>query len=79
MVQKPQVSPTWRTTLRKAWSVRLNLLATLFLAMELIVPFLTNKVPPYMFVILALVSVIGSTWARVLIQKNMQELVNGKP
>lgn len=71
--------PAWRVILRKAWSVRLNLLATLFLAMELIVPFLTNRVPPYLFVILALVSVIGSTWARVLIQKNMQELVNGKP
>ena len=71
--------PAWRVTLRKAWSVRLNLLATLFLAMELIVPFLTNRVPPYLFVILALVSVIGSTWARVLIQKNMQELVSAKP
>ena len=79
MVQKPQMIPTWRITLRKAWSVRLNLLATLFLAMELIVPFLTNRVPPYLFVILALVSVVGSTWARVLIQKNMQELVNAKP
>lgn len=79
MVQKPQMIPAWRITLRKAWSVRLNLLATLFLAMELIVPFLTNRVPPYLFVILALVSVVGSTWARVLIQKNMQELVNAKP
>lgn len=76
MDQKPQVSSTWREVLRKAWSVRLSALAVVFMAAEIAMPMLAPAMPPYLFVLLALVASLGSIWARVLVQKNMQEAVN---
>ena len=38
---------------------------------------LSPRVPPYLFVLLALAASIGSIWARVLVQKTMQEVVDG--
>ena len=76
MAQKPQVGSTWRQVLRKAWSVRLSALAVVFMAAEIAMPMLAPAMPPYLFVLLALVASLGSIWARVLVQKNMQEAVN---
>lgn len=76
MVQKPKVGTTWRDVLRKAWSVRLSALAAVFMAAEIGMPILAPSMPPYLFVCLALVASIGSIWARVLVQKTMQEAVN---
>ncbi len=76
MVQKPKVGTTWREVLRKAWSVRLSALAAVFMAAEIGMPMLASSMPPYLFVCLALVASIGSIWARVLVQKTMQEAVN---
>lgn len=76
MVQKPKVGTTWRGVLRKAWSVRLSALAAVFMAAEIALPMLSTRVPPYLFVLLALAASIGSIWARVLVQKTMQEAVN---
>ena len=76
MAQRPQVGSTWRQVLRKAWSVRLSALAVVFMAAEIAMPMLAPAMPPYLFVLLALVASLGSIWARVLVQKNMQEAVN---
>ena len=77
MVQKPKVGATWRKVLRKAWSVRLSALAAVFMAAEIALPMFSPRVPPYLFVLLALAASIGSIWARVLVQKTMQEVVDG--
>ena len=77
MVQKPEVGTTWRDVLRKAWSVRLSALAAVFMAAEIAMPIFAPSMPPYLFVLLALVASIGSIWARVLVQKTMQEAVDG--
>lgn len=77
MVQKPKVGTTWRDVLRKAWSVRLSALAAVFMAAEIAMPIFAPSMPPYLFVLLALVASIGSIWARVLVQKTMQEAVDG--
>ena len=77
MVQKLQVGATWRKVLRKAWSVRLSALAAVFMAAEIALPMFSPRVPPYLFVLLALAASIGSIWARVLVQKTMQEVVDG--
>ena len=71
-----KVGPSWRAVLKKAWSVRFNAMAAGFMALEMTVPFLTTKVPPYVFVSLGLVASIGAIWARVLIQTNMQQEVS---
>lgn len=77
MDQKPKVGSTWRDVLRKAWSVRLSALAVVFLGAEIAMPMLAPAMPPYLFALLALVASLGSIWARVLVQKTMQEAVNG--
>ena len=76
MAQRPQVGSTWREVLRKAWSVRLSALAAVFMAAEIVMPMLAPSMPSYLFVCLALMASIGSIWARVLVQKTMQEVVN---
>ena len=76
MAQRPKVGSTWRQVLRKAWSVRLSALAAFFMAAEIVVPILAPSMPSYLFVCLALGASIGSIWARVLVQKTMQEVVN---
>lgn len=58
--------------LRKAWSVRLSALAALLMGAEIAMPIFAPALPPYLFVALALVASIGSIWARVLIQSNME-------
>ena len=77
MAQKPQVGSAWREVLRKAWSVRLSALAAVFMAAEIAMPIFAPSMPPYLFVCLAIVASIGSIWARVLVQKTMQEAVDG--
>lgn len=77
MAQKPQVGSTWREVLRKAWSVRLSALAVGFMGAEIAMPMLAPAMPPYLFALLALVASLGSIWARVLVQKTMQEAVDG--
>lgn len=69
---------TWAKVLRKAWSVRLTALAVLFMAAEVAVPIFAPAFPPYVFVALSVSASIGSIWARVLVQTNM-ESANGKP
>lgn len=68
---------TWRSVLRKAWSVRLSALAALLLLLEITLPMFAPDLPRTLFVVLALVAAIGSIWARVLVQSQMQEAVNG--
>lgn len=68
---------TWRTVIRKAWSVRLSALAALLLLLEITLPMFAPNIPRTLFVVLALVAAIGSIWARVLVQSQMQEAVNG--
>lgn len=68
---------TWRTVIRKAWSVRLSALAALLLLLEITLPMFAPNIPRTLFVVLALVAAIGSIWARVLVQSQIQEAVNG--
>ena len=77
MVKKLKLGNTWRKVLRKAWSVRLSALAAVFMAAEIVMPMLAPSIPSYLFVCLALMASIGSIWARVLVQKTMQEVVDG--
>lgn len=69
---------TWRTVIRKAWSVRLSALAALMLLLEITLPMFAPSLPRTLFVVLALVAAIGSIWARVLVQSQMQEAVDDK-
>lgn len=66
---------SWQVILQKAWSVRLSVAASLFFMLELMMPAVALSVPRFLFVALGLIATIGSVWARVLVQKQIQQLL----
>lgn len=58
----------WRSILRRAWSVRLGLLAGLFSAAEVLLPLFADSVPRHIFAALSFVAVMGAVVARLLAQ-----------
>lgn len=65
----------WRRVLRRAWSIRLSLLAAAFTAAEVVVPLfgdvLLDVMPRGAFVLLAFAASIGATVARIVAQPEM--------
>lgn len=60
-----------KNVLLKAWSVRLALLAALFSAMEVALPFFAPFVPQHTMAVLAVVASAGAAIARVVAQPKM--------
>ena len=64
------LAQNWRTLLRKAWSVRLMVLAFLLTMAEVMLPFFSDAVPPRMFAALSGLAVAGAFVARLVAQKD---------
>ena len=62
----------WQTLLRKAWSVRLMVLAFLLTMAEVMLPFFSDAVPPKLFAVLSGLAVAGAFVSRLIAQKDMQ-------
>lgn len=62
-----------KNILLKAWSVRLALLAAMFSAAEVALPFFAPFVPPHTMAILAVVASSGAAIARVIAQPKMHD------
>lgn len=58
----------WRRILRKAWSVRLGVLAGLFSAAEVVLPLFSDAIPRNAFAVLSFVAVMGAVVARMVAQ-----------
>lgn len=58
----------WRWVLRKAWSVRLALVAGLFSALEVVIPLFESSMPRGLFAMASGVSTMGAIIARFVIQ-----------
>ena len=63
--------PDWPRILQKAWSIRLTLLAGLFSAAEVILPLFIDLLPRHLFIVLALVAIVGAAVARLVAQPEM--------
>lgn len=61
----------WQRVLKKAWSIRLLLLAGALSAVEVALPFLGDGMPRGAFAALSGLSVGGAFVARLLAQKDM--------
>lgn len=59
----------WRTIVRKAWSVRLIVLAFALSAAEVILPFFDGALPRGLFAALSGLTVAGAFVARLVAQK----------
>jgi hypothetical protein len=63
----------WKLILRKAWSVRLILLAGIFTGLEVVVPLLNDAFPRNTFAVLSGITTAAALIARVMMQRNMDE------
>lgn len=61
-----------RTVLRRAWSVRLGILAGIFSGAEVIVPFFADSMPRNVFALLSFFTVMGAVVARFIAQPRMK-------
>ena len=65
--------PDWRKIARRAWSVRLSIVAAVFTAAEVIVPLFSDVLPRGLFVLLAFSASIGAAIARLVAQPEMRQ------
>ena len=63
----------WRKVLRKAWSVRLMLLAAVLAGVEALLPLFTPREPSAWFALLTFAVVCGALLARFVAQPRMHD------
>lgn len=63
----------WRRVLRKAWSIRLALIAAAFGGAELALPYLGDLIPPKVFLGLSMAITIAAAAARIVAQPKMDD------
>lgn len=67
-----KIVPDWREILRRAWSVRLMLLAGLLSGVEVMLPFYADALPRGLFASLTVAAVAGALIARVVAQRGIR-------
>ena len=75
MTVKPKLSllDDWRRVARRAWSIRLSVVAAIFTAAEVVVPLFGDVLPRGVFVLLAFSASIGAAIARLVAQPEMHQ------
>ena len=63
-----KLKSNWTEVLKKAWSIRLGVLAGLFSAAEVILPLFMHSMPRHIFAALSFVAVMGAVVARLVAQ-----------
>lgn len=63
----------WRKVLRKAWSVRLMILAGILSGLEIILPLFSDNFPRHIFAALSFAAVFSALVARFAAQKSMAD------
>lgn len=58
----------WKNILRRAWSIRLSIIAALFSGAEVILPLFVDSIPRNLFAVLSFLTVVGAGIARVVAQ-----------
>ena len=61
----------WRKIVRRAWSIRLSIVAAILTAAEVVVPLFGDVLPRGVFVLLAFSASIGAAIARLVAQPEM--------
>lgn len=65
--------PNAKAVLRKAWSVRLGIIAGFFSAAEVVVPFFADTMPRNLFAALSFLAVMGAVVARFVAQPRIND------
>jgi len=61
--------PDWKQVLKRAWSIRLIILAGTLTGLEVALPLFSDAVPRGMFAALSALASIAALWARLVAQK----------
>jgi hypothetical protein len=64
--------PNWKRVLRRAWSVKFNLLASVLTGFAAALPVLMDKMPPVWFLLLCAVVPLAAAVARLVDQPKMR-------
>lgn len=70
--QKIALVADWRRVLRRAWSIRLMILAGLLSAAEIILPLFADDIPRGTFAVLTLFAVSGAFITRLVAQREFE-------
>ena len=62
----------WRRIARRAWSIRLSIVAAVFTAAEVVAPLFGDVLPRGVFVLLAFIASIGAAVARLVAQPEVR-------
>lgn len=65
--------PDWKKVLRRAWSIRLMLLAGLLSGCEVVLPLFVDAIPRNLFAVLSMLTVMGAMVARLVAQRRMRD------
>lgn len=63
----------WRDILRKAWSIRLMILAGLLSGVEVVLPLFMHDLPRGLFAVLSMVTISAAFITRLMAQRNMND------
>ena len=63
--------PDWKMILKKAWSIRLNVLAGTFSILEVVLPLYSDAFPRGTFAAMSAFTVVGSMASRIVQQRSM--------
>ena len=61
----------WREILKKAWSIRFGVLATVFALMQVVLPIYVDDLPKHLFATLTGVATVGVIVSRLVWQKDV--------
>lgn len=68
-----ELLPEWKKIARRAWSIRLSIIAALLSGAEVVLPLFIDVLPRNLFASLSFVAVVGATVARVVAQPRMHQ------
>ena len=64
----------WRDVLKRAWSIRLIVLAGILSGLEVILPMVNDQFPRGLFAVVSLLVTAGAFIARIVAQKNLKDV-----
>lgn len=68
MISKMKLIDDWHWVIRKAWSIRMAVVAAIFSGAEVLVPMLQTAMPHGIFAALSFVAVAGGFISRFVVQ-----------
>ena len=68
-----ELLPDWKRIARRAWSIRLSIIAAMLSGAEVVLPLFIGVLPRNLFASLSFVVVVGAAVARVVSQPRMHQ------